>query len=138
MNKEELIKVICATVLKEPSLSKNDMEDSNKCGRKSNYKNGLYFLYNADDQIIYIGQIGNSTYTSLYDRMIGHGKGSHNKKDSRWYQFVTFGKFHQFTGVTSAELNQIERLAIAGMNHPVYNDNLDITQAVVNSIAQKV
>ena len=39
MNKEELIKVICATVLKEPSLSKNDMEDSNKCGRKSNYKN---------------------------------------------------------------------------------------------------
>ena len=70
--------------------------------------------------------------------MVGHGNGSHKQKDSRWYELVTYGKFHKFSEFTNKELDQIERLAIAGMNHPVYNDGLDITQSVVASIKSKV
>ena len=49
MNREELIKVICSAVLEEPILCKEDMENSFKCGRKTDYKCGLYFLYDNND-----------------------------------------------------------------------------------------
>lgn len=138
MKREELIKVICAEVLKESNISKSDMENSNKCGSKTNYVCGLYFLYNDFDEIIYIGMVGNGPNTSLYHRMKGHGSGSHAVKDSRWYSYVKYGKFHQFKGMTDRELEQIERLAIAGMNQPVYNDKVDIIQKIVDIIASKI
>lgn len=138
MKKDELIKVICAAVLKEPNLTKAEMESSPKCGRTTLYKGGLYFLYDDQDEIIYIGKIGDTSETSLYDRVFGHTSGSHRVQDSRWYPFVKYGKFHRFSGLNDDELYIIERLAIAGMNHPIYNDRKDVTQAVVDAIALKI
>ena len=124
--------------MKEPILTKKDMEDSSICGRKSNYKNGLYFLYDKQNQIIYIGQVGSTDDTSLYDRMIGHGDGSHSKKDKRWYNLVEYGRFHQFINLTKQELNHIERLAISCMNQAIYNDGIDVTQTAIDNILKKI
>jgi excinuclease UvrABC nuclease subunit len=56
------------------------MENYSFCGRNTKYKSGIYFLYNNKNEVIYVGKVGNGEYTSLYDRMVGHGSGSHNKK----------------------------------------------------------
>lgn len=137
MNKLELMHIICSKVIKERKIMKEEMHDRSKCGGKD-FKCGLYFLYDANDQLIYIGQISNKDNTSLYHRMVGHGDGSHSKKDSRWYSKVAYGKFHQFKGLSQKQLNQIERLAISGMNQPIYNDGIDITQKAIDGIASKI
>ena len=105
----------------EKKLSKAEMESKYSKGEKKNYKQGIYFLYDDSDNIIYVGKVGDYEKTSLRDRMVGHGSGSHKEKDKDWYDLVKEGKFHQFPSLTNKQLEQIERLMIARLK-PRYND----------------
>lgn len=86
MKKDELTKLICAIVIDTSPIKKSSF-----CGRNTAYKQGLYFLYNNSDDVIYIGMLGDGDSTSLYDRMVGHGTGAHSKES--WYPDVVYGKF---------------------------------------------
>ena len=90
MKKDELVKLICAKVISAKRIDKKLLENSSFCGRKTTYKQGLYFLYNSNDDVIYVGLVGDTDGTSLYDRMIGHGDGSHSAES--WYSDVCYGK----------------------------------------------
>lgn len=135
MSKIALIHKICSAVIQDVDISKNDIENSSICGRNTNYKSGIYFLYNDKNEVIYVGMVGNKQNTSLYDRIVGHGNGSHNKKE--WYKEVTKGKFHRFKDLNDEELRKIERLAIFGMNQPKYND-VHITNEDIESLLKKI
>ncbi|MDF2612591.1 MAG: hypothetical protein K0S71_377 [Clostridia bacterium] len=137
MLKKELVHIICAAVLNESFIKKQTMETSNFCGRNTSYKRGIYFLFDDKDNVIYVGMVGNSANTSLYDRMVGHGKGSHKNKDARWYDKVAKGKFHIFSQLSNNELRKVERLAIWGMGQPQYND-IDITNNDISSLLKKL
>lgn len=118
MNRKELIRKICTLVESSNRLPLTLME-GDEC-KSERYKKGLYFLYNKDDVCIYVGQVGGGQ-TSLYHRMIGHCGGSHKQADSRWYHLVKYGKWYKFN-LEGQELDIIERLAICGMDQPIYND----------------
>lgn len=105
----------------EEKLTKAEMEAKYSRGEKDKYKQGIYFLYDDSDNIIYVGKVGDYEKTSLRDRMVGHGSGSHKKKDSSWYPLVVKGKFHQFSSLTNKQLEQVERLMIIRLK-PRYND----------------
>ena len=53
--------------------------------------------------------------------MISHSEDSHRQSDSRWYCFVKYGKWYGFN-LKGKSLDFIERLAIFGMEQPIYND----------------
>lgn len=135
MKKDELVKIVCAKVIESDKIEKKDLEDSSFCGRKTTYKQGLYFLYNDSDDVIYVGIVGDTDCTSLYDRMIGHGKGSHSVES--WYAEVSYGKFCKFD-ISLDELKVIERLAISGMGQPMYNDGLNLTQSRIDNLVNKI
>lgn len=137
MSKITLINKICSAVIQDVDISKNDMENSSICGRNTNYKSGIYFLYNDKNEVVYVGRVSNRENTSLYYRIVGHGSGSHKTKNSRWYNEVKKGKFHTFNGLDNEELKKIERLAIFGMNQPKYND-VDITNKDIESLLKKI
>jgi hypothetical protein len=132
MQRTELIQIICSKVTNEKTISKKEMENSEFCGRESIYKKGLYFLYNFQNEVIYVGKIGEGSCTSLYDRMVGQGEGAHNKEN--WYKYVSYGKFHPFD-VSEDELKIIERLAIFGMGQPIYNDE-DTAQTDIDKLCK--
>lgn len=135
MTINELAEIVCKIVEDKDRIKKAEMENSSICGRKSNYKCGLYFLYNKNDEVVYIGKSGNGKETSLYDRIKGHGNGAHNKKD--WYSDVEYGKFHKFEKLNNKQLQIIERLAIYNMGQPKYNDKL-ISEADINTISNSI
>lgn len=131
MTREDLIKRICVDVLNEDAIPIKDLEDAKKCS-SSDFQKGLYFLFTKDNICIYVGKVGGGEKTSLYHRMVGHGKGSHKKRDERWYNQISYGKWHQFK-VIGKKLALLERLAIFGMGQPIYND-VDSDQSAVNNI----
>lgn len=132
MERDELIRWICETVKKKGrTLKKEEWEDSKICS-SSEFKNGLYFLYNKQDTCIYVGKVGDGPFTSLYRRMVGHGGGSHRRRDKRWYPQVSYVKWYQFN-VSGKELSLIERLAIFGMKQPIYND-MDSDQSSIDRV----
>lgn len=135
MNRKELIIRICNEVLKEDKLPIYYMENRSKC-HGDKYKSGLYFLYNNVNECIYIGKVGNGETASLYMRMVGNGNGSHKINDIRWYSQVTYGYWHKFS-LADDELSILERLAIIGMDQPIYNDN-DTDQAIIDSMCKKL
>ncbi len=118
--REKIVSYLCEKILGEDDISKPDLESSEFCGRGTNYKKGIYFLFNKNDQVIYVGHIKDQKSTSLYDRIKGHGSGSHS--NSYWYTEVEKGKFLRFNNLTNEELLLIERLSIFGMNQPIFND----------------
>ena len=117
--KRKLMEKICELVDKGPSLSLTQME-SKQC-KTDEDKKGLYFLYNKENQCIYVGKVGGGIYTSLFHRMVGHYWGSHKHKDSRWYSSIAYGKWYRFN-IEGKELSLIERLAIYSKGQPIYND----------------
>ncbi|MBM7453812.1 hypothetical protein JN09_001145 [Acholeplasma morum] len=128
--KETLINLIEA----EPFIQKIDII-SGKYGVNSEYKNGIYFLYDKDEQVVYIGKVGNGKSTSLYSRLTGHGSGSH--KVEYWWKEIVKCKFKSFQDLTNRELNQIERLAI-NKKGPKFNDvkiNDSEAEIIINKIA---
>lgn len=135
MTRKELAQKICDIVNNSKELKVTDMENRKKCNTDS-YKSGLYFLYNSKNKCIYIGKVGNGETASLYMRMKGNGEKSHKKKNKRWYPLVSYGKWHKFN-VSDSDLETIERLAIYGMEQPIYNDK-DTDQDTVNLIKERL
>ena len=135
MKKDELVKLICAKVINTNQIDKKDLENSSFCGRDSKYKQGLYFLYNDSGDVIYIGMLSGTDETSLYDRMKGHGSGSHCRQS--WYGDVSYGKFYHFD-VSVNELKILERLAISGMGQPMYNDGHNLSQTCIDNLSSKI
>ncbi len=93
---------------------------TSKDHNKDEFKNGLYFLYNESNEVVYVGKVGNGPTTSLYHRLIGHGSGAH--KNAYWWKEVYKCKFYRFVGLDDKEILQIERLSIFGKSQPKYND----------------
>ena len=118
---EELAKKICDMIEKQSTMSISEMTKKYKRGEKENFKNGLYFLYDESDCLIYIGKVGEYKNTSLRDRLVGHGDGSHQKLHSKWYNEIRMGRFFKFKDLDELELTIIERVAIR-YKKPKYND----------------
>ena len=135
MTKLELQDKIVELVNKTSNISVSDMEKKALCG-KEEYRQGLYFLYNSSETIIYIGKVGSGERTSLYDRMKGHGPGSHSKKDKRWYSEVSFGRFNKFDKFNDSEIAVLERLAISKCG-TVYNDK-DTDDLVIDALSMLI
>lgn len=135
MTRDELIERVCNKVNNSDKLPVSDMENKKKC-KTSDYKKGLYFLFDKNDTCIYVGKVGEGPFTSLYHRMVGHGNGSHKTKDKRWYKKVLYGKWHQFN-VSGKQLALLERMAILGMKQPIYND-VDSDQETIDKINEQI
>lgn len=142
MTREELY----ADVIKKMSalafLSKEDMEDSSKygAGKSAAYypnRQGIYFLYNSENVIVYVGKIGTGASTSLYHRMSGHGSGAHKKQD--WYvNDVCNGKYLNLPNMDDFEIEVIERICIQfNPNTDNYNDKI-MTEELLDSIGGKL
>lgn len=119
-NEKELTQFICNAVLTEPYIDKSDMENSSIYGRSTSYKNGLLFLFDACDELIYISKVGTGKDTSVYDRLVGHGSGGLNEKC--WYPEIVKGKFlklEKFEKFEVRDLEQIKQVAVKYM-HPRY------------------
>lgn len=108
--------------------------NSKSHGIKTNFKLGLYYLYDANDNIIYIGKVGSGEQTSFYSRMIGHGSGAHKKQE--WYNEVKKCKFHRFDNFNDSEIELLERLAIQ-KHSPKYNDKI-LSEEVINTLYEKL
>lgn len=87
----------------EQEICKDDLTSANY-GRSTKYKKGIYFAY-KNSEIVYVGKVGDTENTSLYDRFKGHGSGSH-KFD---YDKV---KFHRFEELSDTELLSLESMFI--------------------------
>lgn len=133
MKRSELITTICKMVEDEARLSIEQMEGKS-CSTDA-YKKGLYFLYDNNDTCIYVGKVGDGPFTSLYHRMVGHASGSHKQQDARWYSKIKYGKWHQFNLIEN-DLSRLERLAIYGMDQPVYND-CDTDEETISSLFER-
>lgn len=48
---------------------------ASKCD-SDEYRNGVFYVYDKNGQVVYIGMAGNGRNTSLYRRCSGHGWGS--------------------------------------------------------------
>lgn len=101
------------------------IEEVDQVQIKTNYsgekgKNGIYFLYNNFDQIVYVGMVSNAASTSFYHRMYGHGTGAH--KNKRWFNKCKKFRFKKFPTATKDDLRVIERLMIFRKGQPRYND----------------
>lgn len=117
MTREELMNKIKIIIEKEP------MHDMNRDYVTTNFKdkkNGIYFLYDENETVIYVGQCGDKTYTSFYHRMYGHGDGSHSVH--KWFNAVKKFRFKTFPNLDKDELKKVERLMIYANNQPIYND----------------
>ena len=88
-------------------------------------KNGIYFLYNDNDKVIYVGYAGNGDSTSFFHRMYGHGNSAHDKE--YWFSECKKYRFCSFPHMRNEDLRVIERLMIFKKGQPKYNDIGKIT-----------
>lgn len=113
-----------ATIVKA-KIEEEQIHDNKKDFIKQNYsaaKKGIYFLYNDDNDVIYVGMVGDGKNTSFYHRMYAHGNGAHCKK--AWFNEVKKFRFKSFPSIKKSELVLIERLMIYKNKQPKYNDRL--------------
>ena len=115
LSAKEIALFICNTVSFEERIDINNIVRS-RCGTPE-YSKGIYFLYNEQDDVIYVGMTYADKQT-LHKRIYGNGNGAHNRKV--WFKEVRYVKFHKF-GYSKEQLALAERLAINEMG-PRYND----------------
>ena len=116
MDRENFIKIV------EKKIESENINTKDKKYIEKNYKqakNGIYFLYDKNEKVIYVGKVGNGKSTSFYDRMYGHGNGAHCNKT--WFNEVKKFKFKSFPNLEDDELIKIERLMIYAKKQPIYN-----------------
>ena len=111
--REGIAKQICDRVECTTLLCLRDILECS--GVWSIHHSGIYFLYNKDYELIYIGKIGFDGQSSLQKRMREH------KSDS-WFNEVRYVRFRRFPQMGDKQLSVAERLAIMYMEQPIYND----------------
>ena len=90
------------------------------CNSKARrYNNGLYFVYDKFDKIIYIGKIGNGDYANLRSRFFC---GSSAHINDGWASDAEYLRFKTFPYYGEAQLELAERIAIISAGVPIYND----------------
>ncbi|MDF2800320.1 MAG: hypothetical protein K0S61_223 [Anaerocolumna sp.] len=132
MKRKDLIELILTKVQAEPVFEINKELISKKF-RKT--KNGIYFLYDENDIVIYVGEFGDGNYTSFYHRMYGHGSGAHCNKE--WFYRTKKFRVKCFPMLVSDNIKKIERLMIYANNQPAFNDCY-VTEEQCDSIARKL
>ena len=99
-------------------------------------KNGIYFLYNSDNEVIYVGKVGRGESTSFAHRMYLHGTGAHCHKP--WFTECRAFRFKAFPNLSEEDLRVIERLMIHKKNQPIYNDGIPTMPSEFDIIFQKI
>ena len=117
---DKIEKIIEASQLR--TVSKDDIKQSYK---GDSGKNGIYFLYNNNDEVIYVGIAGNGDSTSFFHRMYGHGNRAHEKDP--WFSECKKYRFCSFPRALNEDLRVMERLMIFKKGQPKYNDIGKIT-----------
>lgn len=121
----------------EEAIEKETLQNINQDYIIKNYqnqKNGIYFLYDNDNIVIYVGMVGNGPDTSFAHRMYGHGSGAHDKQI--WFSEATKFKFKCFQKLNKKQLLQVERLMICA-KRPKYNDCY-VTEDDINTISKNI
>lgn len=109
----------------EKIIESSQLRNVSKCDIKQRFqddfgKNGIYFLYNDNNDVIYVGLAGNGDSTSFYHRMYGHGNSAHCKE--HWFTECKKYRFCRFPYMYNEDLRVIERLMIFKKGQPKYND----------------
>lgn len=131
MNREEFIKIVKEKIENEHAYCKDKkyiIENYQKC------KNAIYFLYDKNDKVIYVGMVGNKEKTSFAHRMYLHSGGAHEKKE--WFTQVKKFRVKEFPNLEDKELRKIERLMIF-VKQPLFNDSY-ITEDEYELLARKL
>lgn len=132
LNRKELMNEIKIKIEEELI---QDMSKDFVASEYKDKKNGIYFLYDENEIVIYVGKCGNGDHTSFYDRIYGHGNGAHCRKE--WFNSVKKFRFKAFPNLESDALSKVERLMIYANNQPIYNDCY-ITEADYEIIASNL
>ena len=114
---KSIAKNICEKIKSAPIVDINAITRKDYNGK--DFKNGLYFVYDKKDVVIYVGKISNAKNTSLYMRFVGHGAGAH--KNDAWYKTAKKVQFMQFAAMDNEMLELAERLVIL-FKRPSRND----------------
>lgn len=114
---KSIAKNICEKIKSAPIVDINAITRKDYNGK--DFKNGLYFVYDKKDVVIYVGKISNAKNTSLYMRFVGHGAGAH--KNDAWYTTAKKVQFMQFAAMDDEMLELAERLVIL-FKRPSRND----------------
>lgn len=114
---KSITKKICAKIKSAPLVDINAITRTDYNGK--DFKNGLYFVYDKKNVVIYVGKISNAKNTSLYMRFVGHGAGAH--KNDAWYKTAKKVQFMQFAAMDNEMLELAERLVIL-FKRPSRND----------------
>lgn len=114
---KSITKNICTKIKTAPLVDIDAITRKNCNGKDC--KNGLYFVYDKNDVVIYVGKISNAKNTSLYMRFVGHGAGAH--KNDAWYETAKKVRFMQFPEMDNEMLELAERLVIL-FKRPSRND----------------
>ncbi len=131
--KRRLLRKIIKTVKASEEIIINNITATTH-GRTTNFRQGIYFLYNNVGEIIYVGKIGSGNGTSLYNRCIkGHNEPHITKS---WGNKIANVKFHKFDGLNDTEIEQIEVLIICKLN-PIYN-NATLSCLDIKTILSKI
>lgn len=132
MDREEFINKVKGKIESEHihHKCKEDITENYKDCRKA-----IYFLYDKNDVVIYVGMVGSGYNTSFYHRMYGHGSGAHKEKE--WFKEVKKFRVKSFPNLEDEELKKIERLMIYAKNQPIYNDVI-ISQGDFETISSKI
>ena len=120
MDRESFMKKVEKTIESSP-LEAVIEKDIKQKYQGENGKNGIYFLYNTENNIVYVGLAGNGKYTSFYHRMYGHGNSAHNKEPWFHNECKKY-RFYRFPNAIYDDLKVIERLMIFKKGQPKYND----------------
>lgn len=131
MSRDEFIKMFEEKIDNEPIKNKNK-EDIIKNYKKC--KNAIYFLYDKENIVIYVGKVGKGKKTSFAHRMYLHGNGAHCNKS--WFNEVERFKVKEFKNLSAKELSYIERLMIYAKRQPKFNDSY-ITEDKYEEIVKK-
>lgn len=118
VSRTEIAIKICYCVYSETCITTQEI--SYRLHHSDEYKNGLYFVFDDSNHVIYIGKVGPGKTASLYMRCIGNGKNAHSKET--WYtQYARYIKFHKFPNYSDEQLLLAERIAIL-YERPIFND----------------
>ena len=131
MDRENFIKIV------EKKIESENINTKDKKYIEKNYKqakNGIYFLYDKNEKVIYVGKVGNGKSTSFMIEcmdmvmeliVIKHGLMKLKSLNLK------------FPNLEDDELIKIERLMIYAKNQPIYNDVI-ISQDDFTTILNKI
>lgn len=95
-------------------VSNGKSKEGLECCKKGSF---IYFLFNKNDDVIYIGESGQSVKNRLYT----DGNGSHCQKD--WFKEVEYVRYYNDKGMDDNTRKIIERALIMtyGEKYNLYN-----------------